>query len=147
MIHVHVDFVGPLPPSQGFTRLITVVDRFTRWPEAIPVSDASALSLARALLHNWVSRGGTPEHITSDRVSQFMYNIWSQLYILLGTELLLTTSYHPQANGMVELFHREGKKGRKEIFIWQSIHKLVVFTNTTISSLEDHTKTAMRPLS
>ena len=43
---------------------------------------------------------------------------------------------------------KEGRKeGRKEIFIWQSIHKLVVFTNTIISSLEDHTKTAMRSLS
>ncbi len=33
--HLHIDLVGPLPPSQGFTHLLTIVDRFTRWPEAI----------------------------------------------------------------------------------------------------------------
>ena len=104
--HIHVDVVGPLPPSQGFTHLLTVVDRFTRWPEAIPVINTSALSLARALLHNWVSRFSTPEHITSDRGSQFTSTLWSQLATLLGTELHQTTSYHPQANGMVERFHR-----------------------------------------
>ena len=93
---------GPYQPSQGFSHLPTVVDRFTRWPEAIPVSDTSALSLARTLLQNWVSRFGTPEHITSDRGSQFTSILWSQLSILLETELHHTTSYHPQANGMVE---------------------------------------------
>ena len=81
----------------------------TRWPEAIPVSDTSGLSLARALLQNWVSRFGTPEHITSDRGSQFTSILWSKLSILLGTELHHTTSYHPQANRMVERFHRDMK--------------------------------------
>ena len=33
---LHVDLVGPLPPSQGFTYLLTCVDRFTRWPEPFP---------------------------------------------------------------------------------------------------------------
>jgi hypothetical protein len=35
--HVNVDLVGPLPPSRGYTYLFTMVDRFTRWPEAIPL--------------------------------------------------------------------------------------------------------------
>ena len=35
--HVHIDIVGPLPTSDGFRYCLTAVDRFTRWPEAIPM--------------------------------------------------------------------------------------------------------------
>ena len=51
------------------------------------------------------SRFGTPEHMSSDRGSQFIFSFWSQFSVLLGIELHHTTSYHPQANGMVEQFH------------------------------------------
>jgi len=34
--HIHVDLVGPLPESHGFTHLFMVIDRTTRWVEAIP---------------------------------------------------------------------------------------------------------------
>ena len=47
--HIHVDIVGPLPPSQNYRYLLTVVDRFTRWPEAIPLVDAQTTTCAKAL--------------------------------------------------------------------------------------------------
>ena len=41
--HVHVDIVGPLPPSKdGHTHLLTVIDRSTRWPEVIPLKSTTA---------------------------------------------------------------------------------------------------------
>ena len=48
--HVHVDLVGPLPSSHGFTYLFTMIDRTTRWPEAVPLSSISAESCALALI-------------------------------------------------------------------------------------------------
>ena len=111
--HIHLDIVGPLPPSQGYTHLLTIVDRFTRWPEAIPLSNTSTITIARALLHGWVSRFGTPSRITSDRGSQFTSQIWHQVATFLGTELHHTTSYQPQANGMVERFQRDLKAALK----------------------------------
>lgn len=104
--HIHVDLVGPLPPSHGFTHLLTVIDRFTRWPEAIPLNDTSAMSCAQALIANWIARLGIPQHITSDRGAQFTSQLWRSISQLLGTELHHTTAYHPQSNGMVERFHR-----------------------------------------
>ena len=54
--HVHVELVGPLPPSQGFTYLLTCVDRSTRWPEAIPLQGISTTECASALFQGWIAR-------------------------------------------------------------------------------------------
>ncbi len=110
---IHVDIVGPLPSSKGYTYLFTCVDRYTRWPEAIPMTDATAESCASALLNGWVSRFGVPTTITSDQGQQFESHLWRALMNLLGSTRNRTTAYHPQANGMVERFHRHLKTGLK----------------------------------
>ena len=107
--HINVDLVGPLPPSRGYTYLFTIVDRFTRWPEAIPLSDISAESCARALVNHWISRFGLPSEISSDRGAQFTSKLWQTMATLLGMQHIHTTAYHPQANGLVERFHRHMK--------------------------------------
>merc|ERR1712015_461014 len=107
--HIHVDVVGPLPASLGYTHLLTVVDRFTRWPEAFPVTETSTLTLARTLLHGWIARFRTPAAITSDRGAQFVSELWRNFSKLLGADLHPTTAYHPQANGLVERMHRDLK--------------------------------------
>ena len=104
--HIHVDIVGPLPASNGFRYLFTVIDRSTRWPEATPMEYETASACASALLSSWISRFGLPEHITSDRGSAFISGLWSSLVKLLGVQLHHTTAYHPQSNGLVERCHR-----------------------------------------
>ena len=110
---LHVDLVGPLPISQGMTYLFTVIDRFTRWPEAIPLPDAHASTCAQALIHHWISRFGVPENITSDRGAQFTSALWTECNRCLGINVNRTTAYHPQANGMIERFHRQLKAALK----------------------------------
>ncbi|CAG4955744.1 unnamed protein product [Parnassius apollo] len=52
-----VDIVGPLPTSpQGHRYLVTMIDRTTRWPEAIPTDDTSAESVAKIIYENWITR-------------------------------------------------------------------------------------------
>ena len=111
--HVHVDLVGPLPESQGHSYLLTIVDRFSRWPEAIPLKNIETRTVARAFVHNWVARFGVPLSMTSDRGAQFTSELWSSMCNLLGCELHPTTAYHPQANGLVERSHRDLKASLK----------------------------------
>ena len=107
--HIHVDLVGPLPRSSGFSYLFTVVDRTTRWPEAIPLASTTAADCAAALLQGWIQRFGVPSIITSDRGPQFTSSLWSSLCSLLSISHTQTTAYHPQSNGLVERFHRRLK--------------------------------------
>lgn len=106
---VHIDLVGPLPPSNGYTHLLTCIDRFTRWPEAIPIRDTTATTVASAFLHGWISRFGIPATLTTDQGRQFESLLWSQLMKLLGVHRIHTTTYNPKANGLCERWHRSLK--------------------------------------
>lgn len=111
--HIHVDIVGPLPSSGGYSHLLTIIDRTTRWPEAVPLKDTTAQECAKTLINSWISRFGVPTDITSDRGPQFTSTLWSEMAILLGSKLHRTTSYHPISNGIIERFHRTLKNALK----------------------------------
>ena len=111
--HVHIDLVGPLPPSNGYSYLLTCIDRFIRWPEAIPISTITAESVAQAFITHWIARFGVPHIITTDRGRQFESNLFTSLTRFLATTRIRTTSYHPIANGLVERFHRQLKTSIK----------------------------------
>jgi cleavage and polyadenylation specificity factor subunit 1 len=105
-LHVHIDLVGPLPVSSGYTYCLTAVDRFTRWPEVIPITDITADTIARALLTGWISRFGCPQTITTDQGWQFESQLFKSLAKMCGIQLSQMTAHHPAANGLMERFHR-----------------------------------------
>ena len=110
---MHIDLVGPQPTSQGYSYLLTCVDHFTRWPEAILIIDIAAETVAQAFVSGWIARFGVPSTITTDRGAQFESSLWAKLMRLLGTQRIRTTAYHPIANGLVERFHRQLKSTLK----------------------------------
>ena len=90
------------------------MDRFTRWPEAIPLPESTTETAAHAFLSGWISRFGISTVITTDRGVQFESALWQNLMNLLGTKRIRTTAYHPcAANGLVKHFHRQLKAALK----------------------------------
>lgn len=106
---IHIDLIGPMPMSQGFKYCLTVIDRYTRWPEVIPLQEITAEAVAKALLHGWISRFGCPCDIVTDRGRQFESTLFQYLSRLVGFQHRRTTAYHPACNGLVERFHRQLK--------------------------------------
>ncbi len=74
--HLHIDLVGPLQYSSDCNHIFTIIDRTSKWMEAIPLSETSAAECARALVFSWITCFGVPKTITSDRGLQFTSNVW-----------------------------------------------------------------------
>lgn len=105
--HVHVDIVGPLPTSaDGFRYCVTLIDRGTRWPEAFPIRDITAETVAKVVFEGWIARYGCPTTLTTDQGRQFESHLFADLMKYLGVRKVRTTSYHPQSNGLIERWHR-----------------------------------------
>ena len=111
--HIHMDIVGPLPPSKGHTHLLTIVDRFSKWMDAIPLKDITAPHLAEQFMHHWISKFGCPKVLTTDRGANLISSVFPHLHKLLGIKHCKTTPYHPAANGMIERTHRALKAAIK----------------------------------
>jgi hypothetical protein len=97
--------VGPLQYSNNFNYIFTIIDRTSKWMEAIPLSDTFTVACAKALTFTWISCFGVPETITSDRGPQFTSNLWFKLCEMLHISHRQTTAYHPESNGVVERLH------------------------------------------
>ncbi|KAL0159211.1 hypothetical protein M9458_042936, partial [Cirrhinus mrigala] len=106
--HIAVDFITDLPPSQGHTTILSVIDRFSKGCRLIPLPKLpTALETAEALCNTVFRFYGLPEDIVSDRGPQFTSRLWSSFFRLLGVNVSLTSGYHPEANGQVERLNQE----------------------------------------
>ena len=103
--HVHIDLIV-LPEYKGYKYCLTMIDRFSRWPECVPLKDMFAETVAENFYATWISRYGSPKTITTDQGTQFESSLFAALAKLIGAHRIRTTAYHPAANGMIERWHR-----------------------------------------
>ncbi|KAK3891254.1 hypothetical protein Pcinc_004851 [Petrolisthes cinctipes] len=117
---VAVDIVGPIIPraTDGAKYILTCVDFATRWPEAVPLRDIEATTVAEALLDIFC-RVGIPKQVLSDRGSQFTSTMMEELWRLLSVKGLRTTPYHPMCNGLCERFNGTLKKMLRRMAVEQ----------------------------
>ena len=109
---VHIDIVE-LPPCKSeltgpdtYSHILTMIDRYTRWIEAVPLNSITAESVASAFISTWIPRFGIPLEVVTDRGRQFESELFANLSRKLGFIRLRTTAYRPQCNGMIERQHR-----------------------------------------
>jgi len=104
---ISVDITGPFPRSaRGHVYMVTVVDHYTKWAEAIPLRNHTAEMVARALMQHVFNRFGFPLQLLTDRGPEFEGQLFSELCRHMEIDKLRTTAYRPATNGMVERYHR-----------------------------------------
>ena len=104
-----VDLVGPLVKSaKGNLYLFTMKDTFSRWLEAVPLSDITAPNLAEQIRSYVIARFGMPAQIHSDQGPQFTSDLMKELQSILRINCTTTPAYNPKSNP-VERSHRDLK--------------------------------------
>ncbi len=102
---VAMDIVGPLPRGRGrMCYIFTTICMATRWPDVVPLKSISAKSVVEALISIF-GRTGLPLQLLSDNGTQFTGTLVKELSELFGIEMVKTSPYHPQSNGVVEQMH------------------------------------------
>jgi hypothetical protein len=104
---IAMDFITGLPISSGYTTIMVVVDRLTKYAHFVSMkSDYTSKSVAEAFMHNIVKLHGMPKSIVSDRDKVFTSSFWQQLFKLQGTSLAMSSAYHPQSDGQTEVLNK-----------------------------------------
>jgi hypothetical protein len=106
---ITIDFVGPLPRTADYFNYVLVVqDKFSKMAHFIATTtNVTAEETANLLLEHVVRLHGLPEAIISDRGHEFTAHVFQQLWTAFGTDLRLSTAYHPQSDGGTERLIRE----------------------------------------
>ena len=99
-----MDFVVGLPlTSHRHNAILVIVDKLTKSAHFIPVRDTyDVTDVAHVFISEVICLHGIPKKIISDRDSRFTSRFWTSLQSALGTQLNLSTTYHPEIDGQTE---------------------------------------------
>ena len=112
MERVAVDVLGPLPRTDAGNQYILIAqDYFTKWPEAFPIPDQQAMTVAEVLVSQFFTRFGVPVELHSDQGRNFEAETFQETCRLLGIHKTRTTPYHLESDGMVERFNQTLENG------------------------------------
>jgi len=103
---IAIDIVSPKEVSaEGYTKILTVLDTFSRWVLAIPLRKANAEEIGQALFRHVFTQFGKPRKVLSDKGTEFVNRALENVIRKWNIENINTGGYQPQANP-VERYHR-----------------------------------------
>lgn len=106
MERVHLDFLGPLPRTEGGNEyILMMIDNFTKWVEYISLPSQTAEVTARAAVNDLFSRFGYPYEIFTNQDRDFESELFLKICTILGIHKARTRPYRPSYNGQVERYN------------------------------------------
>ncbi|XP_068213380.1 uncharacterized protein [Palaemon carinicauda] len=113
-VELVIDVVGPLPRTKtGFTHLLTIMDRASRFPEAFPMKKITSNAVFEKLVE-FFSRYGLPRKIQTDCGTNFTSKVFRGKCAELAIQCTTSVPYHPESQGVVERFHQTLKSVLKK---------------------------------
>ncbi|KAM1465102.1 hypothetical protein TB2_043731 [Malus domestica] len=105
-----MDFMGPFPPSYGFTYILMAVDYVSKWVEAKATHTNDSRVVADFIKPNIFSRFGMSRVFISDEGSPVCNRTIEALFKNYNVKHQVSTPYHPQTSGQAEVSNREIKQ-------------------------------------
>ena len=142
---VSVDFLKMDCSAGGLYNILVAVDHFTKFAWAIPTTNQTAITTARALCRHVFQQFGPPHQLHSDQGANFTSSLVKELCKLYGIRKSQTTPYHPAGNGACERFNRTliqllGTLAEEQKSHWpEYIAELVFLYNSTLHSATGYT--------
>ncbi|GBO01576.1 hypothetical protein AVEN_241564-1 [Araneus ventricosus] len=109
VVHINIDIIVLLPSSQGFSYCLRAIDRFSRWPAAMPMADIEQKQLFKPYIK---VRYLDLEFLSGSQQTEF-HSLRVMCFILWRTpseyvsHIQLPT--YPPENGAVQRWHRSLK--------------------------------------
>ena len=110
---MQIDLLPNLPPNGGYENVLTAIDVFSRYLFAYPLTDASAINVAKAIIDIMTKHAYLPTTLISDKGTAFTSTIIAEVTQILGITLKCATTKHPQTIGKLERTHASLKTNLK----------------------------------
>ena len=92
--------------ATGYNQVLVVIDLFTKYAEAAPCMTASAEEAFEHLINVWIARHVCSITFQSDNGKAVVGDLTKELMKSSHVVKVHSTTYHPQANGLVERQNR-----------------------------------------
>ena len=110
---LQIDLLPNLPPSGGYENVITALDVFSRYLFAYPVTDASAVNMAKVIIDIMTKHSYLPTTLITDKGTAFTSKLIDEITRILGIHLRCATTKNPQTIGKLERTHASLKGNLK----------------------------------